>query len=140
DRAVMRIIRSSDTRALALFAGRDEARHAEVERQAARIVDDVRRRGDKALMEWTNTLDRKRERPVRSIEPVPKTVLKRGWKETPRTVRNAIALAARNLERVASQQVPRGFTVKIGRGHVIEQRVQPLARVGCYVPGGRYPL
>src|SRR5690606_8837839 len=32
------------------------------------------------------------------------------------------------------------FVVNLGRGHRIEQRVQPLARVGCYVPGGRHPL
>jgi histidinol dehydrogenase len=36
--------------------------------------------------------------------------------------------------------VPRGFVVRPAQGIRIEQRVQPLARVGCYVPGGRYPL
>jgi histidinol dehydrogenase len=41
---------------------------------------------------------------------------------------------------VAAHQVPRGFVVNPMPGVRIEQRVQPLARVGCYVPGGRYPL
>jgi len=36
--------------------------------------------------------------------------------------------------------VPRGFVVRPAAGVRIEQRVAPLARVGCYVPGGRYPL
>jgi histidinol dehydrogenase len=66
--------------------------------------------------------------------------MKRGWNETPRAVRSAIGTAARNLARVAATQVPKGTTVRLGPGHRIEQRVQPLARVGCYVPGGRHPL
>ena len=37
-------------------------------------------------------------------------------------------------------QVPRPFVVNVEPGVRIEQRVAPLARVGCYVPGGRYPL
>jgi histidinol dehydrogenase len=55
-------------------------------------------------------------------------------------VRTAIRQAVKHLERVAERQVPRGFTVRVAPGIAIEQRVQPLARVGCYVPGGRYPL
>jgi histidinol dehydrogenase len=55
-------------------------------------------------------------------------------------VRAAIRQSVRHLERVAERQVPRGFTVRVAPGLTVEQRVQPLARVGCYVPGGRYPL
>jgi histidinol dehydrogenase len=148
----MRIIRSSDRDALEQFASRDEARSASVERQAGRIVNDVRQRGDVALREWTAKLDRgsKRSGPTRPrshapdaqrpIAPLSPADLRRGWDATPKPVREAIALAAANLERVADKQVPRPFVVNVGPGHRIEQRVQPLARVGCYVPGGRYPL
>jgi histidinol dehydrogenase len=38
------------------------------------------------------------------------------------------------------RQVPKGWRVRTGRGVLVEQRVTPLDRVGCYVPGGRYPL
>jgi histidinol dehydrogenase len=36
--------------------------------------------------------------------------------------------------------VPREFAVQVAAGHRIEQCVQPLGRVGCYVPAGRHPL
>ena len=49
DRAVMRILESSNVRALARLVARDEARDPRVERTAARIVADVRRRGDRAV-------------------------------------------------------------------------------------------
>jgi histidinol dehydrogenase len=55
-------------------------------------------------------------------------------------VRAAIRAAARSIRRVARRQVPRGWRARVAPGVVVEQRVIPLDRVGCYVPGGRYPL
>ena len=55
-------------------------------------------------------------------------------------VRRAIAQAARNIALVAARQIPKHFDVDVVPGVTIEQRVEPLARVGCYVPGGRFPL
>ncbi|ODS59237.1 MAG: histidinol dehydrogenase [Acidobacteria bacterium SCN 69-37] len=136
----MRIVRSSDRRTLDALAARDHSRDAAVERQAARIVADVRARGDRALREWTRTLDRRGSRARISLAPLSAAELRRGWEATPPDVRQALELAAANIARVAEKQVPRPFVVNIGPGHRIEQRVQPLARVGCYVPGGRYPL
>jgi histidinol dehydrogenase len=58
----------------------------------------------------------------------------------PPDVRRAIGRAAINIARVARRQMPRHFHVRVAPGVSIEQRIEPLARVGCYVPGGRYPL
>jgi histidinol dehydrogenase len=55
-------------------------------------------------------------------------------------VRRAITLAARHIRRVARRQVPKPWTITPAPGIRIEQRVIPLDRVGCYVPGGRHPL
>jgi histidinol dehydrogenase len=55
-------------------------------------------------------------------------------------VRAAISLAARHIRRVAEKQVPREWAVSPIPGVRIQQRVRPLDRVACYVPGGRYPL
>jgi histidinol dehydrogenase len=130
----MRIILASNRQALERLASRDEARSPEVERQAARIVADVRRRGDRALRDWTRRLDGAR---VRTLGPAD---LRRGWTATPPDVRRALRQAAAHLRKVAERQVPKGFTVRVAPGLRVEQRAQPLGRVGCYVPGGRYPL
>jgi histidinol dehydrogenase len=55
-------------------------------------------------------------------------------------VRRAIRQAARHIARVASRQVPRAFTIEVVPGVVVEQRIEPLTSIGCYVPGGRFPL
>src|SRR4030095_1072406 len=57
-----------------------------------------------------------------------------------RPVGAAIKRAARVIGRIARTQVPKGSRTAAWPGVVVEQRVTPLARVGCYVPGGRYPL
>ena len=41
---------------------------------------------------------------------------------------------------MARRQRPRGWRLRVAPGVSVEQRVTPLDRVGCYVPGGRYPL
>jgi histidinol dehydrogenase len=133
----MRVIPSTDRDTLDRLLGRDAARNADVTSQAESIVNDVRARGDAALVEWTRRLDGRDEV---DLAPLGRPAMLRGWNATPRSVRTALRLAARNLARVAARQVPRSATIRIGPGHRIEQRVQPLARVGCYVPGGRYPL
>ncbi len=130
----MRIIQGSNRQAIERLASRDEARNPEVERQAARIVADVRRRGDRALRDWTRRLDGARIRTFGAAD------LRRGWAATPADVRRALRQAAAHLRTVAARQVPKGFTVRVAPGLRVEQRVQPLGRVGCYVPGGRYPL
>ena len=136
----MRILSSSNRPAIDRLVIRDEARDSAVDRQAARIVSDVRRRGDAAVLYWSRRLDARKGSPAPSVEPITTGAMKRGWAATSPDVRKAIRLAAKNLERVASKQLPAPFVVTVAPGHRIEQRVQPLARVGCYVPGGRYPL
>jgi histidinol dehydrogenase len=55
-------------------------------------------------------------------------------------IRRALSRAARNIALVAFRQIPRHLDFEVSPGVSIEQRVEPLARVGCYVPGGRFPL
>jgi histidinol dehydrogenase len=131
----MRIIRSSSAPAIRRLAERGAASRARVCADAARIVGDVRARGDRALRVWMRRLD--------GVDPpfeVPRRELDAGWTRTPREVRTAIRTARRHIERVAARQVPRPFVVAVSDGVRIEQRVRPLSRAGCYVPGGRFPL
>jgi len=101
----------------------------------AAIVGDVRRGGDAALLRYARRFDGLDG----SIE-VTRDEMRRGAATVPRPVRAAIRDAARNIRTVAKRQVPRGWRVRVAPGVTVEQRIIPLDRVGCYVPGGRYPL
>ena len=132
---MIEIVRSTDRlRVEALLAPRRAGARA-LERRVARIVEDVRRDGDVAVRRYAAALDGLRG----GFEVLPGEVARRA-KDAPRAVRSAIRLAARHIERVARAQVPRGFRLRVAPGISVEQRVRPLDRVGCYVPGGRYPL
>lgn len=102
---------------------------------ARRIVNDVRRRGDVALTYW-----RRRLGDAAGPIEISDRDIRRGWDATPKDVRRALRLAARNIRVVAKEQRPRPFVVSPVTGVRIEQRVVPFGRVGCYVPAGRFPL
>ena len=132
---MIRLIDSRNTRALAALVDRAPARDAAIERRVARIVADVRRGGDRALLRYARRFDGL-EGPVE----IPRAEMEAAAKTIPADVRRAVRAAARNIRHVARRQVPRGWSTATVAGVEIEQRVTPLDRVGCYVPGGRYPL
>ena len=113
----------------------ERVRDAATDRRVAKIVGDVRGGGDAALIKYAAALDRLDE----PIE-VGSDEMRRAAKTVGAPVRRAIREAARNIRVVARRQVPRGWRVRVAPGVSVEQRIVPLDRVGCYVPGGRYPL
>src|SRR6187401_1165745 len=124
----MRMISTADRAAVDALVTRDAAKNDDVTTQARTIVQDVRTRGDAALIEWTEKFDRPvtgRPAARASIAPIGRDDMRHGWKETPVAVRQALKMAASNLTKVAAKQVPRPFTLRLGPGHRIEQRVQP---------------
>lgn len=131
----MRIVHASNRGQLDRLVVRDAARLPHVEHTAERIVRDVRRGGDEAVVRWARRLDGLSE-PVE----LSRAEMDAGWRATSKEVRHAIRLAASHIERVAVRQVPPEFTVTVCRGVRVRQKTQALDRVGCYVPGGRYPL
>jgi histidinol dehydrogenase len=131
----MKIISSSNTQAVQRLLNRAQVRDPAVEEQVARIVSGVRRRGDRALQDYARRFDR-----VTGPLEISRRDIRIGAQQTPPAVRRAITEAARLIRRVASKQVPKSWRITTTPGVVVEQRVIPLERVGCYVPGGRYPL
>ena len=131
----MRIIDSGNTRAVTALLDRRPARDREIDRRVSRIIQRVRRGGDKALLRFAKQFDGLSE----PLEVTREEMARAAALLEPR-VWSAIRVAARHIARVASRQIPREWTVSPAPGVTIVQRVVALDRVGCYVPGGRYPL
>ena len=131
----MRIIESSNRRELDAYLAHTPARDPAVLRQAARIVARVRDEGDRALRAYARRFDG-----VNALVVADRSVMRDEAAKVAPRVRRALAAAARNIRRVAARQVPKGWVAEPARGVRVEQRVIPLERVGCYVPGGRFPL
>ncbi len=131
----MNIVQSINRRAVAGLLSATRIRDRATETRAAAIVDAVRKGGDTALLKHARELDG-----LSGAIEVPRRVWEAQAKTLAPTVRAAIRRAAASIRTVAKAQVPKGWRKTIGTGISVEQRVIPLARVGCYVPAGRYPL
>jgi histidinol dehydrogenase len=113
-------------------------RDREAENIAARIIADVRKRGDAALFAYTkqfDSIDLRRE----GVWVTPQEMRATRSKVSPYFLR-AIRQAARNIRRVAGKQLPRTWTIEVEPGAKISQRVSPIESVGCYIPGGNFAL
>jgi len=132
---VLKIVESTNRRAVEALLSPKRPRDAATDRRVATIVADVRRKGDRALLKYAKSLDGLTG-PIEISRPEMLTAAA----TVPKSVRAAIRAAARNIRAVATRQVPRSWRAGITAGVSVEQRVIPLDRVGCYVPGGRYPL
>jgi histidinol dehydrogenase len=120
---------------------------AEVEPAVRRIVKAVRRNGDRALRRYAERWDGLgknglgknglgKYEPVRVSEDE----LHEAWQKSPAKLQGAIRQAADNIRRFSEWQKPQEWKREIHPGVCVGQLVRPLESVGCYVPGGRYPL
>lgn len=132
---MIRIIEASNAREVSRLLDRFPRRDGSLEKRVARIVGQVQRDGDRALLAFA----RKYDDLTGSIE-ITDAEIDDAVARVPRTTREALRTAARHIRHVAQRQLPRRWRTAPTAGVEIEQRVIPLDRVGCYVPGGRYPL
>ena len=134
---MLRIIRSTDAVALGRLERARQTSLAEAERVVRRILDNVRRKGDRALIRYAKQLDNidlRKEGFTVSQEEV-----SRAYDGVSPGFVRALRVAARNIRGVARRQLPRAWRAATA-GVEVGQIIRPLERVACYVPGGRFPL
>lgn len=112
----------------------------DVEAAVRAIVDDVRSRGDDAVVELTNRFDAREVADAAELE-VPATRISQSLDSIDRTLREAMEVAAARVLAFHEPQKVESWSRAEEDGTVLGQRVVPLERVGIYVPGGRaaYP-
>src|SRR3984957_12859302 len=133
----MRIMKLTEAVA-ARFLARRSFHDAAAERIAARILVEIRKKGDAALFRWALRLDGLRL--TRQSLWISRAEIRAARRDVPRDLLRAIEHAARNVRRVAEQQRPRSWTITVEPGVRVGQRVTPLGTIGCYIPGGRFSL
>jgi len=104
-----------------------------------RIVDAVRKRGDKALLEFTERFDGVRLAPKELV--VSKGEFRRAYGEVPKEAVRLIREARRNIQAYHEREPLKSWEYKGKRGERLGQRLVPIERVGIYAPGGKalYP-
>jgi histidinol dehydrogenase len=117
---------------------RGQADTSRVEAKVAAILEEVRKRGDRALYEYTESFDGVN---VKGKLKVSLREIKSSLKKIPGRDLELLRLASRRLDEFHRRQVPNSWYTVEKNGTALGQRITPLERVGIYVPGGKaaYP-
>jgi histidinol dehydrogenase len=129
DKGYQKFVRSLDRRA-------EPSR--ELEKVVSGIVGEVRKRGDRALIDFTRKFDGVRLTP-RTLFASEEEFAEAEAAVAPSTKR-AIKAARRNIHAFARESMRRDWKRKNAEGAVVGERFVPFDRVGIYVPGGKAPL
>ncbi|SFV03765.1 histidinol dehydrogenase [Pseudoduganella namucuonensis] len=123
----------------------EESTDDAIEGAVAKILADVKKRGNAAVLEYTNRFDRLPNGGAASVDvlDLPVAELRAALDALPQAQRAALEVAAERI-RVFHERQKRelqGFSYTEADGTVLGQRITPLDRVGIYVPGGKaaYP-
>jgi histidinol dehydrogenase len=118
----------------------DAAFGEEVERKVAEICENVRNRGDAAVLEYTAIHDGLSKERLADLE-LPQAMLEQARAGLARTQGDALEQAAARIRKYHERQFAKSWQFTEADGTTLGQRVTPLDRVGLYVPGGKaaYP-
>ena len=114
------------------MASRSVALDAELMSVVASIIDDVRERGDEALIDYTARFDKIELKQIQTSEEELRSSAARADERVRRALREAIE----NVREFHERQVEASWNFSPRNGVQLGQRITPLERVGLYVPGG----
>lgn len=115
---------------------RKAARFNEAEETVRPILEAVRTRGDKAVVEYAARFDGFDRKSLR----VSDAELAASQKALSKEFRDAVKVAAANIRAYAKLQLPSPKSAVLSPGLKVGQVVRPLDTVAAYIPAGRYPL
>lgn len=115
---------------------RRTARLDEAEAVVQPILRAVESEGDKAVLEFARKFDGLGDRALL----IPQSEMAEAAGRLSPEIRDAIAVATRNIREFAREQLPKPYFREFSDGRKLGQIVRPLEAVGCYIPSGRYPL
>jgi len=127
-------------RELAALTAFEAAQDPAVDATVARIVADVRTRGDAALLEYTAKFDGVEASSMAALE-IGAAQMRRAFETIPEAQRAALETAAARIRAYHGRQKLESWSYREPDGSSFGQQVTPLDRVGVYVPGGKaaYP-
>jgi len=124
----MRILEGAAARkAVAALANREPVPNAKIEKTVAKIVGDVRKKGDRALRNYAEKFDG-----LQQGEPVQVTraELQQAVRSVSREFIRSVETAAKNIRTFAEWQMPKAWMRTIGPGIRVGQKIEPLYSVG----------
>lgn len=109
-----------------------------VEQAAREVIEAVRKQGDAALLELTQRFDGAKLQADQLA--ITKAELLQASLKADASLRSAVQLAARNIERFSRKSLRKDWSATNAQGARVGEKFDPFQRVGIYIPGGTAPL
>jgi len=130
---MIRIVKSSELKSKGVI--RESVENTSLRDTVGSIIKNVKNNGDEALKKYTKEFD--------GIEisdfEVSRASIDKAFKEVDAEFIKVLQKAAANIEEFHRNQINTGFDLVPKNGVILGQKVTPIARVGCYIPGGSVP-
>jgi histidinol dehydrogenase len=118
----------------------EESSDHEIHQRVLDIIDNVRKKGDQAVIDYTNQFDLCNINKASELE-ISKETLKAAWDNLDKDKADALQIAADRVQAYANKQKMESWQYTEADGTMLGQKITPLDRAGLYVPGGKaaYP-
>ncbi len=136
----MTVLKPSDSNYKTALAGLNRSAEPDpgVSETVAKIIADIRTRGDEALIEFTEKFGGPRLA-AKELR-VSKGEFKAAEKRVDVRTREAVSVSHTNVREFAEKSLRKSWSGKNRQGAKVGERFDPFERVGIYVPGGTAPL
>ena len=109
-----------------------------IEERTRAIVEDVRARGDEALLELTARFDGARLRPDQLVVTTPEKF--NASLIADEELRETVEASHRNIQTFSRKSLRKNWSARNRQGARVGEKFDPFRRVGIYIPGGTAPL
>ncbi len=133
----MKVISSTNTKAVSRLMLDDEEDMQKIEGLVSNIIAEVRKRGDAALLEFTEKFDGVKLKPSQLL--VTRQEIKEAYSLVGKKEITALKKAQENLKAMCKRQLNEEFMFEVEKGVKIGEIIRPIENIGVYIPGGKYP-
>lgn len=108
----------------------------EVNKKVKDVLDNIKKNGDKALFDYTEKFDGVKLDNLKVSE----NEIEEAYNSLDKELIKSLEEAHNNIEKFHRNQVQKSFITNDEEGKILGQIVNPIEKVGIYVPGGTAPL
>ncbi|MCK4810566.1 MAG: histidinol dehydrogenase [Candidatus Omnitrophica bacterium] len=113
-------------------------RKKSIEEKVAKIIRNVKEKGDPALIEYTKKFDKVKLK-IKDLG-VSEAEISAAFNELNSQIISSLKLAIDNVTRFYKAQFPKSVKIKEENGKILRTSYVPVERVGIYIPAGQSPL
>ena len=126
------------TRQFQKLCGRNSGRNKRISESVRKIIEDVRQDGDEALIKYTRRFDGVKMT-ARDIK-VSACEMSGAYQDIDPEFVSTLKVILDNITKFYNKQIKKSWKIKDADGVLLGEKIEPLERVGVYVPSGTVPL